>query len=246
MKSARIAMTIEEFHQMEQPFGYKVEYWDGEARIMPREMNVNARLRVAQRESAPKFAIQPVAPSYAAQMISAFFAVFHDSIEFCDWSAAQVQKQAERNIQGYFAGQRGTPLANSVMVLDAQDEVVGLALCLTDEDAQARLDLLLVRPAYQGQRMATEMVATVVNDLARQGVEELFSDYHLCNDRSRDWHHSFGFEDVYDSCYARLKCSWLRREIWRLETLGVRSEIDRLRVELEEWEVRLQAADPRA
>lgn len=37
-------MSIEDFEMIEHPFGYKVEYWDGEAVFTPREYNVTTKL----------------------------------------------------------------------------------------------------------------------------------------------------------------------------------------------------------
>jgi N-acetylglutamate synthase-like GNAT family acetyltransferase len=246
MKSKEIEMSIEEFHLMEHPFGWKEEYWDGKAHLTPREHIVTTKLDITKRTNNNKntnnFNLVPIAESYKAQMIEAFFETFKDSVEFCNWESEQIEKHAEKNINNYFEGKRGKPLSQSVMVLDSKNnqKVLGLALFLYDKKEKIRLDLLLVRPEYQGKKMATEMVSKVVNYLDEQGITELFSDYHICNEGSRDWHHGFGFKDVYDQLYIRLKYSWYRHEIWRHQKLDLTNKIESLEEQMNWWYSQLE------
>jgi hypothetical protein len=83
------------------------------------------------------------------------------------------------------------------------------------------------------------MVATEVNHLAVLGVETLSSAYHICNESSREWHHRFGFVDVYDQMYIRLKYAWYRNEIWRRGKLGLLNGLDALKVEQDFWQAQL-------
>jgi hypothetical protein len=89
--------------------------------------------------------------------------------------------------------------------------------------------------------MATAMVDWGINCLIETNLMELFSAYHICNDRSRLWHHKYGFEDVYNPFYIRLKYGWLKQEIWRREKLGL--EIGTLPQERDEWESKLDAEE---
>lgn len=242
MKSKEIEMTIEQFHLIEHPFGWKTEYWDGKAHLTPREHIVTTKLDISERTYTNNFDLVPIMEMYKTQMIEAFFETFKDSVEFCNWEQEQVYKHAEKNINNYFEGKRGKPLSNSVMVLDNSNSprILGLALFLFDKKNNVRLDLLFVRPEYQGKKMATEMVSNVVNYLHRQAVKELFSDYHICNEASRDWHHRFGFKDIFDQLYIRLKYSWLRHEIWRHEKLGLTNKIESLEEQMNWWYSQLE------
>lgn len=250
MKSKEIEMTIEEFHLIEHPFGWKTEYWDGKAHLTPREHIVTTRLDISERTNTnssertntSNFNLIPMMQSYKAQMIEAFFETFKDSVEFCNWEEEQIYKHAEKNINNYFEGKRGEPISNSVMVLDNSNnpKVLGLALFLFDKKGNVRLDLLFVRPEYQGKKMATEMVSNVVNYLHGQAVKELFSDYHICNEASRSWHHRFGFKDVFDQLYIRLKYSWLKHEIWRHQKLGLTNKIESLEEQMNWWYSQLE------
>jgi GNAT superfamily N-acetyltransferase len=114
----------------------------------------------------------------------------------------------------------------------------------TAAEERVELDLLLVLPEYQRTGIATEMVAGAIDSLYADGVRDLRSGYHICNDRSRAWHHSLGFKDVPDYFYCRLKAGWYRHEIWRWEKLGqidsamrtLCERLEELRTEKDRWE----------
>jgi hypothetical protein len=96
MKSKHIPMTIEEFSHIEYPFGYKVEYWDGETIFIPREQNVRAKLDITERGININHNLKPVSSSLKLQMIDAFFESFKDSVEFCDWPEDKIRYHAEK------------------------------------------------------------------------------------------------------------------------------------------------------
>lgn len=235
MKSQRIRMTIDEYLQMQQPFGYKVEYINGEAIFQPRELHIDARLRVTHRHISSVWNFVSVETGLLQSMQEAFFAAFHDSIEFCDWPEHAIRKHAGKHIADYFAGVRGDPHPVSTALLDQDGGVIALALFLTGRESEVKLDLLFVLPDFQRQGMATDMVVTAVNQLHQQGVTEVFSAYHALNQASQDWHHAFGFEDVYDQYYVRMKYGWYRREIHRLRALGVTGELEALQQAQDYW-----------
>lgn len=152
-------MTIDEYLQMQQPFGYKVEYINGEAIFEPRELHVDARLPVTQRQLSAVWNFVSVDTGWLQPMQEAFFTAFHDSIEFCDWPEHAIRKHAGTHIDAYFA----------------------------------------------------------------------------LNQASQDWHHAFGFEDVYDQYFIRMKYGWYRREIHRLKALGVTGNLAALQQECDCW-----------
>ncbi len=235
MKHQRIPMTVEEYHLMEQPFGYKVEYWDDHAVITPRENHVTTQLAVVARGVPSICRLVALDTSRQPEMAETFFDSFHDTVEFCDWNESHIREFADRSISDYFAGKRGVPHPASVMALAQDGSIIGLALLLTDEAGEVCLDLLYVVPAYQRQKIATCMVATAVNHLAVLGVETLISAYHICNESSRNWHHRFDFVDVYDQMYIRLKYAWYRNEVWRRDKLGLVDGLDALKAERAFW-----------
>lgn len=85
------------------------------------------------------------------------------------------------------------------------------------------------------------MVAWGINTLIESNFQELFSTYHICNEESRLWHHRFGFQDIYDPYYTRLKLAWLNQEIWRREQQGLFEGLDVL---IDERDERQSQFDP--
>jgi GNAT superfamily N-acetyltransferase len=265
MKSKHIPISVEEFELMEHPFGWKAEYFDGKAHLTPREHLVRTQIILAPQKVTTAHQIVPVDPSQQERMILAFFEAFEDSVEFCDWSSDLFHTHARKNITNYFQGKRGKPHPVSRMVLEPNGDplseglrqrIIGLALFVenraesfqtpetTQLEERIELDLLLVLPEYQRTGIATAMVAGAIDSLYKNGVGDLQSGYHICNDRSRAWHHSLGFKDVPDYLYCRLKAGWYRHEIWRWEKLGqidsamrtLRERLEELRTEKDRWE----------
>jgi GNAT superfamily N-acetyltransferase len=244
MKSKHIPMSVEEFELMERPFGWKAEYFSGKGHLTPREQLVRTQLTLTPQAAASD-RIVPVDPSLQEQMIATFFEAFEDSVEFCDWSLEDILAHARKNINNYFQGVRGQPHPVSRMALDRNStQIIGLALFVENKHSRVELDLLLVKPEQQRTGVATAMVATATNSLYADGVKDLRSGYHICNDGSRAWHHSLGFREIPEYFYCRLKAAWYRDRIWRQEKLGVTEQLERLRAEKDRWERRGKELEP--
>jgi GNAT superfamily N-acetyltransferase len=237
MKSKHIPISIEEFELMEHPFGWKAEYFNGKAHLTPREYLVRTKLTLIPQEIATSCQIVPVDPVLQEQTIETFLETFQDSVEFCDWSLDNIRIHARKNITNYFQGVRGKPHPVSRMVLEPNsDRLIGLALFVENRQERVELDLLLVKPSHQRMGIATQMVASAINSLYADGVRDIRSGYHICNEGSRDWHHKLGFEDIPEYFYCKLKSSWYRHEIWRWEKLGQIECLEELRTEKDRWE----------
>ncbi len=233
-------MSFAEYEVLEYPFGWKAEYWDGQARLTPREMGVTTRLDLS-RSVIPKTTLRqhtlvPVDSSYAEQMIAGYFEVFADSVEFCNWPLENLQESAERSISRYFEGKRGDPLPASVIALEPNTQkLAGLALFVLKAEQRPRLELLYVRSPFQRQAMAAAMAGWGINHLIKADCQELLSAYHICNSQSRQWHHKLGFQDVYTPFYIRLRLGWLNHEIGRREKLGTLTGLETLTQEQAQW-----------
>ncbi|PSB51510.1 GNAT family N-acetyltransferase [Chamaesiphon polymorphus] len=237
MKSKHIPISLEEFELMEHPFGWKAEYFDGKAHLTPREYLVRTQLKLLPQAIFRSDRVVLVDPSLQEQMIETFLEAFEDSVEFCDWSSNLFHTHARKNITNYFQGVRGKPHPVSRMVLEPNsDRIIGLALFVENREEGVELDLLLVKPSDQRMGIATQMVASAIDSLYADGVRDLRSGYHICNDLSRAWHHSLGFEDVPEYFHCKLKAAWYRHEIWRREQLGKIERIEELRTEKDRWD----------
>ena len=252
MKSKHISMSIEEFKLIEHPFGWKAEYFSGQTHLTPREYLVRTQLILVPQLITVSAQIVPVDPSLQESMIATFFEAFTDSVEFCDWSLDAIHTHAANNIKNYFKGIRGKPHSVSRMVLEPHSQqIIGLALLVENKKEQIELDLLLVHPSHQRIGLATQMVASAIDHLYADGVRDLRSGYHICNDGSRDWHHSLGFKEIPEYFYCKLKAAWYRDRIWRLEQSAAlyqgidftNEQLDQLRTEKYRWERLVQELD---
>jgi N-acetylglutamate synthase-like GNAT family acetyltransferase len=235
MKSKHLKISIDEFHDMEHPFGWKAEYYDGMAHFRPRHHNLITKAQVCKRQVKGDLDLRPIDINFRDKMVDIFFETFQESVEFCDWEIDQIKKHAEKNINDYFNERRGKPYLNSLMAIGKDGiNIVGLGLFLTNEDGNMELDLLFIKPNYQRKGLGTELVSTVNNKLCEEGITELYSAYHICNEGSKSWHHSFGFKDICDQLFINSKFNWFRFEIQRRKKLGQTDGIDEL-IEEKNW-----------
>lgn len=227
MESQHIPMSIEEFELMSHPFGWKAEYYNGQAHFSPRENHVYTKLILEQREIDESVKIIPVDQVFQKQIVEVFFETFLDSVEFCNWSTESIRNQVTKNISNYFQGVRGDPLPVSMMALEPNtNQVIGIALFVQKEAGDIELDLLFVKPTHQRRGIATQMVTKAANILYKDGVRELRCAHHICNEQSCDWQRKYGFEIILDQFYCRLKYSFYRHEVWRQEKMASGEAID--------------------
>ena len=243
MKQPIIPMSFEAFDVMERPFGWKVEYWDGCARLTPRSVGVKTTINLVPRQLAPHhYTLIPVSPDDRDRLLAGYFESFSASVEFCGWPPESIHESAARNIGKYFSGTKGEPLSASVIALaPGCPDVVGVALFIDRPEKGAYLDLLYVRTDFQRQGVATAMLNWAIDRLIKSGFKTLASTYHVCNEPSRLWHHGHGFVDQYDGYYARLKMSWYQAEIWRRETLGLTDGLGEMKQACDRWASQISA-----
>jgi GNAT superfamily N-acetyltransferase len=244
MERPVMPMSWDEYEVLEHPFGWKVEYWDGHAHLTPRSIGVRTQITLSPRNLHHQHHLIPAHSDYREQMMAGYCEAFGDSVEFCGCSPEYVRQSAEQDLTRYFAEQRGEPLSASVIALepDAQ-KLAGLALFILKPEQGAYMDLLFVRPDFQGQGMGTAMLAWGIDRLIAANLPCLTSTYHICNKKSQLWHHRQGFQDVYDAHYVRLKVRWYDNEIWRREKLGLSEGLDVFRQERTHWEAQVHPDD---
>ncbi len=224
MQTRIIPMSIEEYHRIPRKFGWKYEYWDGEAHIQPREWAVYARVPVTLREVRGGLTLRPALPEDEPELCEAFLECFHDSVEYCDWSEEKFLGSAERCVGGWYRGRRGERLEVSrVAVTAATDQepsqIAGAALVVRDPLGPF-LDLLYVRPAWQRQGLASALVSDAMNALYTQGYSHISSSYHPANEASTAWHARFGFVEEPDFWLTQSHWYHARHELARRKEIG--------------------------
>lgn len=239
MQPQHIPMSVVEYEALPKPFGYKVEYWGGKTVITPYECPVDCQLTISAHRAVNPVCAVPVDLSQQEALIQGFFTAFHDTVEFCGWSEDAVWAHTKMSIAGYFAGQRGNPHSLSRVILDAANQIQACALLVENNAARPELDLLFIHPNQQRQGIARCLVEGIINQLYQQGHSQLFSTYHICNQASRAWHESMGFEPIPQGCYARLSYAWHRDELHRLQKLNPDIEYPELQQKLAYWQQRM-------
>jgi len=240
-----IPMSVEEYELSEHPLGWKMEYWNGEAHLTPREMGVKTRLDLttfspSKPQNPHQHTLVPVDDSYAEEMVDGYFACFVNSVEFCNWPIKDIQEAAQRDITHYLSGKRGIPSPASVIALEPNTKhLSGLALFKTKEE-QICLSLLYVRSPFRRQGIATAMLQHGIRHLTQENHQQLTTHYHICNHQSRQFYHNLGFQDILSPFYIRIKIGYLRQEIYRREKLKMLNKIEQFRQKKEQLIAKLE------
>ncbi|ABW31603.1 GNAT family N-acetyltransferase [Acaryochloris marina] len=239
MKSEPIVMSWEEYELMPWRLGWKHEYFNGMAYLTPRQQSVLTVIEVAPRnDTLQSIKIRPVVPTDATELKHLFFEVFHDSVEYCNYEEQNIQESAQSCIDNYFGAVKGEPSKVSCVATSTEGELIGTALVIEQPERHPYLRLLGISPSWQRRGVATNLMATILNQLVNTSFTQLESRYFLANEASRNWHHQFGFQDQLDLFVARLFYRHAQHELWRQEKLGQLSKIDlaRLASEVEYWQ----------
>ncbi len=241
MKSQTIPMSSDEFHTMPWKLGWKHEYWDGAAHISPSHTAIaTVKVTVGPRLVKPPCPLRPVTVEDILLLQPAYLDAFTDTIDHCDYTVEQIVEAAARNLQSYFAGKRGAPLAVSQIALapdQAEPTAIGVANVVEKGNGAAFLDLLFVAPAWQGRGVATALVGAILNELHARQKPTLTSRYMLGNAASRAWHQRFGFTEEVDLFLIRHYYYHAQHEWERHEALGDLDEarLNKLAEQRDRW-----------
>jgi GNAT superfamily N-acetyltransferase len=250
MQPKELAMPVEAFRRMPRQPGWKHEYWDGKARLRPSERVVTVRLDLPLALGERPGGWVPCEARATSEadrdaLVEGFLGAFEGSAEFCGWSPERFRERADENIDDFFAGKKGVPLAASRVAADAEGTLVAAAL-VRESRPVPLLHLLFVRPDWQRLGVASALVREAADALAGQGREALRSHYFWANRSSRAWYEAFGFVEEPDLVLARTRLRNARHERWRLEetdqlTETRRATLDETVVRLEQNVERLEA-----
>jgi len=250
MRSQHIPMAWQEYERLPMKLGWKYEYWDGQTHISPRHNVVSVTVALQPRPICSLWVIRPVLPTDEPELIAAYIAAYSDTIDFCDWEADRIEAAAQKDIGGFFAGQRGTPLPASCVAVAPHSEtgneiIIGAALIIAQGETTPLLDMLFVLPQWHRRGIATTVVSTALNRLHRSGGETLASRYVLGNEESRAWHQRFGFVEETDLLLVRLYYRHAQHELRRRQQLGDLTEKDRtaLTAECDRWKARVEEVE---
>ena len=221
-------MTIEEFEVCEVPFGWKDEYSDGFAYITPRAQGVMMKIPVDKRNVETIAEIKPICEASERELVNLFYDSFVDSIEYVNRTEEEVKINAAREIRNFFEGKRGIPQLKLSKIAVLDNRKVGA--CLVSKYKFGYKDeIIFVHPKYQRKNIGNALAAAVLNDLHELGEKVFWSEHHICNELSANWHRKFGFTEETDIMTARLRENYYRREVYRHKKFNDQSKLKELR-----------------
>jgi GNAT superfamily N-acetyltransferase len=224
LKSHSIPMSLEEYERIPHRPGWKHEYWNGRLRLSP-----NHRVSVYSRtttdalttngtnlETRFLFDLEPKA------FTSAFTVSFAGTIDFVDQSSVKVRAFAKKFWDQLGAGTRGTvhPASLAFVSSGRKPRVLSLLVFVTRDPGEVLLDCVLTRPEWQGDGLATQLLALAVPKLLETGTQTIWSGVFDGNLESRAWHERNGFTLATDLMQTTSMVHRLRHEQHRLEILG--------------------------
>ena len=233
-------MTATEFERLPRDPGWKYEYVNGVARITPRHVVVTMRAPVMPRiVEVGGLTIRAMTEADRPGLVRAFHDGFRETVEYCDWSDAQIRQSGEDAIRTFFGGRRGAfhPASRLAVAPEQPDVVAGASLVVQKADLPF-LDMLFIRPRWHRRGLATALVGASMNALHAQGEPDMGSAYDLANLPSRAWHEQFGFVEQPDYTLAHARAAAARHELWRRREIGGLSDAEQaaLQAEAEHWE----------
>ncbi len=192
MRTHPVTMTIDEFHALPPLFGLKTEYFEGALHVEPRCYSIPVRARLRRRPMSSRLLLRPVEPFDKKELTDLFYTSFRGTIDYCDNPADRIRQSARECVNGFYSRAQDLPLEAGRVALDDSGRIAGAALIVQSTRGPS-LNLLMVRPDWQHQGVATAMVQASMSVLYAAGECALHSSYHVLNLPSLRWHTSMGF-----------------------------------------------------
>jgi GNAT superfamily N-acetyltransferase len=223
-KSHSIPMGLEEYERIPHRPGWKHEYWAGRLRLSP-----NHRVSVYSRTTTDppptnginletRFLLDLEPEAFA----SAFTVSFANTIDFVDQSSVKVRAFAKKFWNQLGTGARGAvhPASLTFVSPGRNPRVLSLLIFVARDPGEVLLDCVFTRPEWQGDGLATELLALALPKLLETGIHTVWSGVFDGNLESRAWHERNGFTLATDLMQTTSVVHRLRHEQYRLEILG--------------------------
>ena len=224
-RATKIPMTYEEFEIYDVPFGWKDEYYDGFAFITPRPYGVMMKMKIEKRDLKKDIELLNFSEVSQRELSELFFQSFVDSVEYLNFSKQAVKREAKTEIGNFFKGRRGIPQPEYCKVAAVNEKKVGACL-ISKYKYGFKNEILFVHPEFQGRGIGSFMLSAVLNDLNKTREKYLWSEHHICNEKSAEWYKNFGFVEVTDIMTAKFRLNYYRQQVYRSEKLH---EVEKLK-----------------
>ena len=201
---AVLPMSPEAYRAMAHRLGWKHEYLDGAARLVPSESAIviwERSLRAPEAFRAPADGAgaarggdqgadpggvpREAVPGDRDALVELFVVAFDDGPEYCGHSDDAYREDAERTADG----------GGRIHVLDGDDALLG-AIVVTDRGGLPTVEPVMVAPAARRRGVATALLRAAIGAAVGAGATRLRSHSHLANAGSVAWHAASGFAEV--------------------------------------------------
>lgn len=195
-----LPMSPEAFRAMPHRLGWKHEYFDGAARLIPSESAIvvwERDLAVPVPVVSARAGSLPGGPGRAGPvpreagpgdrdaLVELFVAAFDDGPEYCGHPDEVYRRDAERTADG----------GGRVHVLDGDGALLG-AIVVTGRGGLPTVEPVMVAPTARRRGVAGALLGAAIGAAVETGATRLRSHSHLANAASSAWHAASGFAEV--------------------------------------------------
>ena len=196
----RISMSLEEYHLLPRRLGWDYDYEGGRAIVAPADILIDVSRPVAAPVdvgSIGRLRLCLVLKKQVFALENLYFDAFRPTVETVGLRDGAVRVDGTMAMILYASGAMGAPMSCSRVLVDGNEPVA--ALLVVDGSSGPAVHVLMVHPRFQRRGLATALFGEVCAALARDGYEEICSQYLLANEPSRQWYRKLGFRERPDS-----------------------------------------------
>jgi len=228
--------SIEEYHDLPWQLGYKHEYYGEKMHVSVNHSAVVTLRLTLRRHPCVDSSIRPLRLTDARKLFALYRQSLNNVPEYIEWSARDFLKRARKAVRQHLKRSQ-QPWYSAARLAHNGRRVVAAAF-IADTRVGPILQPIFVRPSHVRQGLGTLLMNHVENRLLEMGATHLYSNCHLANGPSLDWHHRYGFVELPDLWVASHRFHYYRHELERRSRLGQITE-----EEVTEFARRMEALD---
>ncbi len=190
----KTSMPLSDFHKLPRRLGWRYDYSDGQAFFYPEDITVDVFLPVGAPVPLPaefRYRLCAVEEHNVHGLEDLYFNAFRPTVESYGLDDDDLRGEFQFSLIVYLSGACGKPMPHSMAIL-AGGRPIAAALVI-DGRAGPTLKMIMVEPEYQRRRLASGLLAEVMERLRREGYDGIHSCYLAANEASRAWYSSIGF-----------------------------------------------------
>ena len=210
-------MPLANFHKLPRRLGWRYDYDEGQAFIYPEDITVDVFLPVGTPIPLPpdfRFRLCAVEEHNVHGLEDLYFEAFRPSVESYALGDAELRGEFQFSLVVYLSGACGKPMPCSMAILMGERPIA--AALVVEGERGPTLKMIMVHPGYQRRRLASGILAEILERLRRDGYDGIHSCYLAANEASRAWYTSLGFVERPDARAIRHFRHFYHYEVARL------------------------------